>query len=226
MKTLKPLLVALFMSPALFAQDQPAPENNTHSLTSLEGLLRTQATITPAWSVTGFLGDESAAISGGRTNIYIHGTAEYYFTNRFSLRGDAFYFVNKSKDPGGMKHNHSLQIGGSWHLLKKSLIDPFIGVRSGMSLVQINPLDIPKPPTLVWEEYPVPMSITPTWGPHVGINFFGQRIFHFFVEAQYLMGTYRPLYGPQLSLGELRVSAGLGWNWVIYKNRQTIHQKI
>jgi hypothetical protein len=215
-------IAALFSTGFLFSQ---TPEDNTITMNNLQGLLRTQLTITPAWSVTGKSGDQSAAISGGRTNVYLHGTLEYYWTERFSTRGDAFYFVNKNKINGGLKHNHSLQVGASYHFLKGMKIDPFIGVAAGISVEQIYPVTMRRGDGITWD-YPAPAHLDPVWAPRAGVNFFGQRIFHFFIEAEYLMGKYRPSIGPSLSLNEVRVSAGLGLNWVILHKETTVRPGI
>ncbi|MDQ3111544.1 MAG: hypothetical protein M3R17_16780 [Bacteroidota bacterium] len=209
------LSAAIFSVSILFSQTAPTPEDNTFAMNDLQGLLRTQLTISPAWSITGTSGDKSTSISGGRTNVYLHGTIEYYWTEHFSTRGDAFYFVNKNKINGGLKHNHSLQVGASYHFLKGMTFDPFIGVTTGISVEQIYPVTMTRGDGVTWTDYPAPAHIDPVWAPRVGMNFFGQGVFHFFVEAEYLMGNYRPAIGPTLSLNELRVSAGLGLNWVI-----------
>ncbi len=226
MRKLSAFFLLLFPAAILHAQTTPPADDGTVSMANLSRLLRTQLTITPGWSVTGFSGNDSASISGGRTNVYLHGTAEYYFTERFSMRGDLFYFLNKNKVAGGMKHNHSLQVGASWHLLKGSMIDPFIGARAGLSLAQVYPMDLRNSATTDWIAYPVKMHLDPNWAPHVGVNIFGQRIFHFFIEAQYLIGSYRPPVGPVLSLNEVRVSAGLGWNWVFTHKEATVRPGI
>lgn len=222
------LLFALLIPAALLhAQDQPSGgDDNTVTTHTLAGLLRTQLTITPAWSVTGTSGSHSESISGGRTNIYLHGTAEYYFTERFSIRGDGYYFVNKNKVAGGLKHNHCVQVGADFHLLKSMTFDPYIGLATGINLAQIYPMDFYKSPGDTIANYAVPAHLDPIWGPRVGINFYGQRIFHFFIEGQYLMGAYRPPMGPTRSLNEIRISAGLGWNWVFTHKEATVRHQI
>ncbi len=220
------LLSAIFSVSFLNAQTTPPPaEDNTFQMTTLEGLLRLQATITPAWSVSGKSGDQSASVSSGRTNIYIHGTAEYYWRDHFSTRADLFYFVNKNNVDGGLKHNHSVQVGASYHFNKKMTIDPFIGVTTGLSVEQIYPVTMSRGDGVTWL-YPAPAHIDPIWAPRVGVNFFGQHIFHFFVEAEYLMGSYRPPVGPTLSLNEIRVSAGLGFNFVLFHKETTVRPGI
>lgn len=221
------LFASIFSANILFSQTAPPAEDNTFSMNDLEGLLRTQLTITPAWSVMGKSGDKSAAISGGRTNVYLHGTLEYYWTKRFSTRGDGFYFVNKDKNTnGGMKHNHSLQVGASYHFMKGMFIDPFVGLTAGLSYEQIYPVDIVRGDGVVFQDYKMAGHFDPIWAPRVGVNIFGQNIFHFFIEAEYLIGSYRPPTGPSRSLNEVRVSAGLGFNFVILHKETTVRPGI
>lgn len=226
MRKLTLILLSLFSAGCLISQtDNPPADDNVFSMNTLQGLLRLQATITPAWSIGGSSGNSSAAISGGRTNIYAHGTAEYYWTDHFSTRGDIFYFINKNKIDGGLKHNHSIQVGASYHFNKKMTIDPFIGATAGISLEQIYPVNMYRGDSVAWL-YPAPAHLDPVWAPRVGVNFFGQHIFHFFIEAEYVMGMYRPPVGPTLSLNELRVSAGLGFNFVILHKEATVRPTI
>lgn len=222
----KLIAIVLLSAVTVTVKAQEQPNDGPVEIHTLAQMLRLQATISPAWSVTLLSGGDSvASIGGGRTNVYIHATAEYYWDERFSTRSDAYYFVNKDDEAGGMKHNHGFQIGFSYHLIKRSNIDPFIGIRAGMNLTQINPMTL-STGLVTAENYPIAMHLDPTWAPVVGCNFYGQRIFHFFIEAALVQGTYRPNVGPQLSLEEVRVSAGLGWNISFYKPVDTVRQKI
>jgi hypothetical protein len=211
------LFVSVFTASFLSAQtDAPPPaDDGSVSMANTQGLLRMALTITPAWNIKGSAGSHSESISSDRTNVYLHGVLEYYWTEHFSVRGDGFYFVNKSKEPGGLKHNHSLQVGASYHFRKGMGFDPYVGVWTGISLVQVQPMDFSRGDGVTQIGYQVPAHLDPVWGPRVGMNLFGQHVFHFFLEAQYLIGTYRPPVGPVLSLNEVRVSAGLGLNFVI-----------
>ena len=224
-------LLIIFLLPAgfLFAQDPTSGgtgDDGSIRVSTLAGLLRTQLTITPAWSIGGSVNENSGFVSGGRTNVYLHGTAEYYFTERISLRGDGYYFLNKVKTPGGMRTNITGEVGADFHLMKSMAIDPYIGLACGMNYTRIQPMDFSRDGGTTTYHVEIPGHLDPIAGPRVGINFFGQRIFHFFIEAHYLMGTYRPSVGPSLSLNEVRVSAGLGWNWVFTHKEATVRQKI
>ncbi|MBI3512257.1 MAG: hypothetical protein HY064_16475 [Bacteroidetes bacterium] len=208
-------------------QQQSSSGDNTATMTSLAGLLRAQLTVTPAFKVGATSGNNSVAYSNQKTNIYLHGTLEYYFDQRFSMRGDGYYFLVKDKNPGGLISNHSSQIGFSWHLIKKEFaIDPFIGLRCGLSFVQTNPINYKLSGDSLATVIPTNMQITPVWGPHAGINFFGAHVFHFFIEAQYLIGNYRPDMAPSRNLNEIRISAGLGWNWVFVHKEAEVRQTI
>jgi hypothetical protein len=217
------IIAGLLLTFSLSAQDQPAEGPIVKS--SLAQMLRLQATITPAWSVSLLTNDTTATISSGKTRVYLHTTAEYYWDERVSMRGDLYFLLVKDGNPGGMKHNHGFQVGLSYHLLKKSNIDPFIGVRAGLNYTQVQAMNL-NDGVLTALNYNVPAHIDPTWAPVAGINFYGQRVFHFFIEAAYMNGTYRPSVGPQMSLEEIRLSAGLGWNFSLYKPVDSVRQKI
>jgi hypothetical protein len=227
---MKKIITLAFMFAAIVsakAQVAATPDDGgTTEVHSLAQMMRVQATISPAWSVTLLSGSDSIeSVSGGRTNVYLHGTSEYYWDERFSTRADIYFLLNKNNVAGGIKYNHGFQIGLSCHLIKGSNIDPFIGIRGGMNLTQITPMTLSDGITTAID-YPIPMHVDPTWAPVFGCNFYGERIFHFFVEGAWMQGTYRPNVGPQLSLEEFRVSAGLGLNISFYKPVDTVRKKI
>lgn len=221
------IAIALFSVAAITVNAQTAPpeEGGPVTVSTLAQMMRVQATISPAWSVTLLSGGDSIkSVSGDRTNVYIHTTAEYYWDERFSTRADIYFLLNKNSNPGGIKYNHGLQIGASCHLIKGSNIDPFIGLRAGLNMTQVTPSGMTD--GIVSGLVSPPIHLDPTWAPVVGINFYGERIFHFFVEGAWMQGIYRPNVGPQLSLEEFRISAGLGLNISFYKPVDTVRQKI
>lgn len=221
----KIIAIAFLSVAAIAAKAQDNPEG-TVEVHTLAQMMRLTATISPAWSVTLLNnGDSIQSVSGGRTNVYLHGTAEYYWDERFSTRADIYFLLNKNDVPGGIRYNHGFQVGASCHLIKGSNIDPFIGLRAGMNLTQITPMTL-SDGILSAPDYTIPAHVDPTWAPVIGCNFYGERIFHFFIEGAWMQGTYRPNVGPQLSLEEFRVSAGLGLNISFFKPVDTVRQKI
>jgi len=224
---MKKIIAIAFLSTAAIAvkaQDNP-PADGPIVKHTLAQMLTVNATITPAWSVTLLSGGDSIkSVSGDRTNVYLHATAEYYWDERFSTRGDVYMLLNKNSDPGGVKYNHGFQVGASCHLIKGSNIDPFIGLRAGMNFTQVTPSGMSD--GVVSGLVAPPAHLDPTWAPVMGINFFGEHVFHFFIEGAWMQGTYRPNIGPQMSLEEFRVSAGLGLNFSFYKPVDTVRKKI
>lgn len=220
------IALALFSAAAIAAkaQDNP-PADGPVVVHSLAQMMRVQATISPAWSVTLLSGGDSIqSVSGDRTNVYLHATAEYYWDERFSTRADIYFLLNKNSNPGGIKYNHGMQIGASCHLIKGSNIDPFIGLRAGLNMTQVTPSGMTD--GIISGLVAPPIHLDPTWAPVIGCNFYGERIFHFFVEGAWMQGIYRPNIGPQLSLEEFRISAGLGLNISFYKPVDTVRKKI
>jgi hypothetical protein len=220
------ILATAFATP-LFSQSEGANEDGNFQMTSLAGLLRATATVTPAWAVG--VSSNNATLGSAtndKANIYLHGTLEYYFDQHFSVRSDAAYFLNKDKDPGGLLMNHTVQLGIGWHLLKSLNYDPFIGVSSGVSFVRAGSYTMFAGTDTVGRQVAPNMEIVPVWGPRVGFNFFTANVFHFFVEAQYLMGTYRPNGSLSRNMNELRVSAGIGLNFVFLHKEGTVRQNI
>lgn len=230
MKKSAAILLCTILFVSAKAQDNPQSSDGPVEVHTLAQMLRLQATITPGWSVSLLSGNDTVqSVGGGRTNVYLHATAEYYWDERFSTRGDIYFFLNKDSKPGGLKYNHGFQVGASCHLIKGSNIDPFIGLRAGLNITQVTPdAEVyPMSSTLTATlNYAPEVHVDPTWAPVVGCNFYGEHIFHFFVEAAWMQGMYRPSIGPPLSLAEIRVSAGLGWNISFYKPVDTVRKKI
>lgn len=231
---MKKLIAIAFLSAALISAKaqttQPSTGDEPVTVHTLAQMMRVSATISPAWSVTLLSGGDSIqSIGGGRTNVYAHATAEYYWDERFSTRADVYFLINKSADLGGVRHNHGMQVGASCHLIKGSNIDPFIGMRAGLNYTQTQMRSEVYPQTLTTNatiNYTPAGHIDPTWAPVVGCNFYGERIFHFFIEGAWMQGLYRPTMGSQMSLEEFRISAGLGLNISFYKPVDTVRKKI
>lgn len=220
MKKLIALVFVALTTSAVNAQDDEPATVQTRAQ-----LLRLQATITPAWCVTLLSGNDSIqSISSGKTNVYLHGTAEYYWDERFSTRGDMYFLLTKTSKPGGVKYNHGVQVGVSYHFLQRGYIDPFFGVRGGLNMTQVTPFGMTDGIDTVLVTPPI--KLDPTWAPVVGINFYSPRIFHFFIECAWMQGTYRPNVGPQRSLEEFRLSAGLGFNFSFARQANNVRQKI
>lgn len=152
------------------------------------GLLRAFGTLTP-----GIMTSQSL------TNMYFHGNIEYYLDDRISLRGDGFLFLASTKSRVVYQANHSLFAGASRHISTEGNFDPYFGLLFGLGMTQL-------PGDIVAE----PVSYNPLLSPHIGINYYGEKVFHIFGEVRYVMGKNFPAGQPASSMGELRFSFGLG----------------
>jgi hypothetical protein len=161
-----------------------------------KGNLRAMATISPGWM-----------LKQKATNINLHGNIEYYFSEKASFGGDIYYFLGTQElNNNSFTLNHSLFFGGFYHFKKKSW-DPFIGFQPGIALVQGKEALLPS-----GEVYVPAKTINPLASLIIGSNFYAGKFFHFFISLRYLKGTYLSNAPSPLSLDELRLSAGLGFN--------------
>ena len=95
MKTLK---IVLFIIP-FWATGQSEKTQFIH-----KGILSTYITISP-----------SRMLEFKISNVYLHGNLEYYFDNKISVRGDAFYYVNSLNTAYTVfDFNHNLFFGGGY----------------------------------------------------------------------------------------------------------------
>jgi len=162
-----------------------------HQLKERKHLLKTSATISP-----GFLLQESP------TNIYLHGFLEYYLSNKISLRGDAFYYINQHTTPF-FKQNHSISWGGLYHFVEGKF-DPYIGLQPGINITSIYFFTDD-------EILASDTNVVPILSINAGANYFISKYFHVFFSTTYIHGKYLNIF-TQNALNEIRLSFGLGFN--------------
>lgn len=141
--------------------------------------------------------------NGDGVNIYLHGNFDFFLSEHFSLRGDGFYYLTTTGGFNTFKHHHQVFSGFSFHG-KPTGFSPYAGMLMGVSLTELNN------PGYVYN--PDVLGVCPVVSPHVGFNFYGEKYFHIFGEARYLIGQHFPEHQSPFSLNELRFSFGLGWN--------------
>ncbi|MCF8256846.1 MAG: hypothetical protein K9J06_04805 [Flavobacteriales bacterium] len=181
----------LLIAVAVNAQQKERPE------IVRKGLLRAQATITPA-----------VLINDGALNIYIHGDMDFFLSRNVSVRGDCYYFIDTQGD-GDLRHNHGIFFGANYHF-PKGRFDPYIGIQPGASYVQAEK-------NMPWgdEGAEIAVSSTGTVVPNIslttGLNFYVSRFVHFMTNVRYVHGKHATPWGNR-PLDEFRFSFGLGWN--------------
>lgn len=196
-KALTIIAVVFFVS--VHAQDE-----NFRYVSVLKG----DATITP-----GYL------LNTAQTNIYINGSLEYFPDDKISLRGEGFWMVGAQQKPALLKDNSTLLFGGLYHFHKNRL-DYFVGLQMGAGITKPNDVLFNSSPvtnnptTVVVDPYTQSYiyKVVPVLSPVTGVTFYVSNYFNFFLNVRYVKATYFGYTdGKALSLDELRISAGLGF---------------
>jgi hypothetical protein len=165
-----------------------------------KGCIRAQGNLAP-----GYLFSQKTA------SAYVNGDMDLFLDNKVSFTGSAWYsFALNRKNATGLKANHAVFGGFSYHFLKPSRWDPFIGLTPGMGIVQVDYKE--------GEEIKhSPYQVAPLVSATLGCNYYIGWIFHVFVKVQAVTGqTFGALPTPT-RLDELKFMAGLGWNLRLWK---------
>jgi hypothetical protein len=191
-----PLLYCLSLS---FAQQTDGQYIHKH-------LIRSDASV-----ISGYMFNENI------NNVHLNGNLEYYMDNKVSIRGDANYLLGSnglSDDSVGLKDNASVMLGAVFHIKTKNHFDPYFIVQPGIaytsSFRQNNSGE-----TINKKYYPG--ALTPLASAGLGFNYYFQRFAHLFLETRYMYGEHVSHAPSPLSLQELRITFGLGFNLFIIK---------
>lgn len=208
MKTKNLIILFVCLTSVVFAQQENTQYIHKH-------LMRADASI-----VAGSL------FNHGLRNIHINGSAEYYLDNKISIRGSASYLLGCSgitKDSMGLKDFHSIYLGGAYHFPTKGHFDPYVILQPGLSYTSSYKSG---PPALMDGQEQIrkyyPGVLTPLTTAGVGFNYYFQRFAHLFVETRYVYGMHLSQAPSPISLQELRVTFGLGFNLFIMKEKKKI----
>jgi hypothetical protein len=196
-------VIFLLCSARFFAQ-----ETKTFTYKSM---LKASATLCP-----GFMTGSS------QNNIYVHGHLEYFPEDRVSLRGEGFWFTGAQQKPAILKENSGFMFGALYHFHKNRL-DYFVGIQTGASFTKPNPTTDSATVTTggsavttrTTTDYN--LKVVPVFSPFTGITFYPGRYVNFFLELRYVNGRYFGYNGGRLDLGEIRFSAGLGFQLPLKK---------
>ena len=78
------------------------------------------------------------------------------------------------------------------------MLSPFVGFQPGLGLAQADA------PTFN------SLQLAPVFSPFAGFHYFSELLFHFTLNVRYVYGDLRYPQVGSVSLGELRLSFGLG----------------
>lgn len=194
----KLLIPLLFFPIFLFSQEKGQYIN--------KGVLRAQLTL----SAGDMLHYKDAV------NLFLHGDLGYYLDEKISLRGDSYYYLGNIEGEDLFDQNHSTFAGIVYHFGTNSHIDPFVGFQPGVAITRQAPVIMAGNPDIQIEGNS--MKFSPLVSGLAGINFYGSDYFHLFLNIRYLQGNYMSFYNT-VPLDELRISAGLGWNFDLSKSK-------
>ncbi len=169
------------------------------------GLIKATGSITPG-----------RMVAQPMRNIYFSGFSEVYVSRKVSFRGDALWYVDgqskATQETWRYARNLSVYFGAFYHFNKNNW-DVHIGFQPGMAVikpsgsVQVNPL----------------VKACPSAAVHVGSTFFVWKYFNFFADVAYTHTYYRGLNTGSAYLGEVLITAGLGFNINVLQTKTFQH---
>lgn len=139
-------------------------------------------------------------------NIYVHGFIFYHPEPRVSLNGEGYWYTGAQEQQTLMAENSTLLFGPNYHLTADGKVDPFVGIMPAISLVSAVDRITSSIPSAG------KLSVVPLISFNAGFRLHFVRWFNAFLNVRYFMGTLTENYPTALSLNELRVSFGLGFN--------------
>lgn len=192
METGKKILTVIWMLVTLSSAAQPILENRT-------GNLRSQGNL-----AGGYLFKQQAA------GAYLAGDFDLFVDERVSIAGAGWYGFKMSENAEGLFRNHAIFSGLNYHPVKKGRWDPFFGLSPGIGIAEIRFADaegIQK----------TTVGVAPLISGEIGCNFYVGSIFNLFVKARAVTGHARGDAPAPVRLDEIKMSAGLGWNFRLWK---------
>jgi hypothetical protein len=199
------IIFLIFFSSFLFAQQEDQQFIHKH-------LLRADASI-----VKGYMLKEDFQ------TVHLNGNLEYYTDNRISIRGDANYMLGSNgltSDSIGLLNNISVMLGASYHFHTKGHFDPYFILQPGFaytsSYKDLNGGFVKE--TSQKKYYNGAISPLATAG--LGFNYYFQRFAHLFLETRYVYGQHLSNAPSPISLQEVRITFGLGFNLFIIKEKK------
>jgi len=162
------------------------------------GLIRVMGTISP-----------SKMLGMNDSYFYLHGNFEAYLNKKVSFCGDAYYFLGAQSGKSTLEMNHNIFYGLLLHFTKNTN-DLYMGIQPGVAITKLNP-----------EENGISNSsagTNPVFSAIAGYNFYVNPYFNFFIQSRFILGEHN--YDLHKDISELRLSAGLGFNLNVLKQKK------
>ena len=156
-------------------------------------------------------------------NVHLNGNLEYYLDNFISIRGDANWMAGSKGVSGtsiGLKENYSVLLGSVFHIQTNSSFDPYFIFQPGVAYVSTyysnnNELLLQIAPQRTYYN----AALCPLGTAGLGFNYYFQRFAHLFAEGRYVYGNSLSQAPQPISLQEIRITFGLGFNLFIIKDK-------
>jgi hypothetical protein len=160
------------------------------------------------------------------SNVYVDGNLEYYLDNKISIRGDGIFLVGSkglTDDSVGLKDNHSLCLGVDYHFHTNSHLDPYFVFQPGLAYTS-SYKQMAGPILYGSEQSNTKHYYSATLSPYAsagfGVNYYFQYVAHLFLEARYVYENHMSDAPKPMSLEEVRITFGLGFNLFIIKDKK------
>lgn len=148
-----------------------------------------------------------------QVGAYVTGDCDLFFDNRVSFNGQVWVsFATTRKNEPGVRANHAVFWGINFHPIKKGRFDPYIGLTNGIGAARVNYRE-------GGELKNSPFAPVGLLSAQAGMNYYVGWIFHFFVKVQGVSGMFFSGVPNTVRLEEIKVTAGLGWNFRLWKPR-------
>ncbi|MGZ4035206.1 MAG: hypothetical protein ACXVPU_09010 [Bacteroidia bacterium] len=157
------------------------------------------------------------------SNVHIDGNLEYYLDNKVSIRGSASYMMGSSgltKDSMGLHDFHSIYLGAVFHIPTKGYFDPYFILQPGIGYTSSFKATYKSTPSDYTKTATYPGVLSPIATAGFGFNYYFQHFAHLFMETRYVYGNHLSEAPHPISLQELRITFGLGFDLFIIKEKK------
>jgi hypothetical protein len=158
-------------------------------------------------------------------NVHLNGNLEYYLDNIVSIRGDGNYLLGSTgwtDDSMHLKDDISIMLGPVFHFRTNNHFDPYFILQPGIAYTSSYYDAYPGQNYIEGEKkiYNYQGSLSPMASAGLGFNYYFQRFAHLFLETRYVHGQHLSFAPSPVSLQELRITFGLGFNLFIIKEKK------
>ena len=187
------IILSLVFNDVFAQNDSTKNKQDVSELYFRRGLMKATATISPG-----------RMLQNKANSMYVSGFLEYALSNKYSLRGDVFQFVDATYSDALQLEPlfmNRLYFGAFRHFGKKNL-KFYLGAQHGMTFMQY------------YHSYNQgnKFSVAPSFSLKAGTTFYVWKYFNFFADVTYVNSATRGLMFGSQRMDELIFSAGLGFH--------------